>query len=261
MTTPPPTPAPPGRTTRPPTSSDTAGDRPAPLADDLRAKYLRAPVAALSAQLRALGYDDVTIDGVTPLHPASKLVGVARTLRFVPARPDLFASHGGGYNAQKRLFDSVGPGEVIVVEARRDPGSGTLGDILAIRAQRNGAAGVVTDGGVRDVVAVTAVGLPVYCAGAHPAVLGRRHVPWESDVTVACGGTAVQPGDVLVGDADGVLVVPRHLAEQVVDAALAKEDEDAWVAEQVAAGHPVEGLFPPSGEWRAAYDAWRSTRA
>ncbi|MEG3615240.1 fumarylacetoacetate hydrolase family protein [Isoptericola haloaureus] len=227
---------------------------------DLRTRLHRAPVAALSAQLRSRGLDDVTVDGVVPLHPGQKLVGTARTLRFVPNRPDLFRAHGGGYNAQKRVFDAVGPDEVIVIEARGEAGSGTLGDILAIRARERGAAGIVTDGGVRDVTAVTEVGIPVYCAGAHPAVLGRKHVPWEGDVTVACGGTTVQPGDVLVGDADGVLVIPPDLVEEVVDAALAKEDEDAWVAEQVAAGHPVEGLFPPTGAWREKYDAWRAAR-
>ncbi|WP_402463911.1 fumarylacetoacetate hydrolase family protein [Isoptericola aurantiacus] len=227
----------------------------------LRDKLLRAPVAALSAQLRARGMNDTTVDGVAALHPDRKMVGTARTLRFVPHRPDLFRAHGGGYNAQKRVFDAVGPDEVIVIEARGEAGSGTLGDILALRAQARGAAGIVTDGGVRDVVAVTEVGIPVYCAGAHPAVLGRKHVPWEGDVTVACGGTTVQPGDVLVGDADGVLVIPPAIVEEVADAALAKEDEDAWVADQVAAGHPIEGLFPPTGAWREQFEQWRDARA
>ena len=130
------------------------------------------------------------IDGVRPLHPtplndAAKLVGTARTLRFVPNREDLFASHGGGYNAQKRVFDAVGDGEVVVIEARGEAGSGTLGDILAIRAHARGAAGIVTDGGVRDAAAVAAVGIPVYSSGAHPAVLGRKHVPWDADLTIA----------------------------------------------------------------------------
>ena len=119
------------------------------------------PVAGLSAQLRKRGLNNVTIDGVRPLHPGAKLVGTAKTLRFVPNREDLFESHGGGYNAQKRAFDAVGEGEVIVIEARGEAGSGTLGDILAIRAHARGAAGIVTDGGVRDAEAV-AVGIPVF---------------------------------------------------------------------------------------------------
>ncbi|MCC4248373.1 MULTISPECIES: fumarylacetoacetate hydrolase family protein [Microbacterium] len=233
---------------------------PAPfrLTDDLRAKLARVPVAALSGQLRKRGLNDVSIDGVTAMRPGTTLVGLARTLRFVPHREDLFASHGGGYNAQKRAFDSVGEGEVIVIEARGESGSGTLGDILALRAKARGAAGIVTDGGVRDYDAVAAVDLPVFSRGPHPAVLGRRHVPWETDVTIGCGGTTVQPGDVLVGDGDGVIVIPPALVEEVVDAALAQEEEDAWIAEQVAAGHPVDGLFPMNAQWRARYEQERS---
>lgn len=241
-------------------SREAADLEPTGLSPDLRTKLQAAPVAGLSAQLRKRGLNNVHIDGVRPLHSApldgaAKLVGTARTLRFVPNREDLFASHGGGYNAQKRAFDAVGEGEVIVIEARGESGSGTLGDVLAIRAHARGAAGIVTDGGVRDAAAVAAVGIPVYSAGAHPAVLGRKHVPWDTDVAVACGGATVEPGDVIVGDSDGVVVIPRGIVEEVVDAALAQEDEDAWIAERVAEGHPVDGLFPMNAEWRARYDA------
>ena len=229
------------------------------LSPALREKLERVPVAGLSQQLRKRGLNNVTIDGVRPLHPTAKLVGTARTLRFVPNREDLFASHGGGYNAQKRAFDAVGEGEVIVIEARGEAGSGTLGDILAIRAHARGAAGIVTDGGVRDADAVTAVGIPVYTSGAHPAVLGRKHVPWDHDLTIACGGTTVQPGDIIVGDADGVIVIPPGIAEEVADAALAQEDEDAWIAARVAEGHPVDGLFPMNAQWRARFEADPST--
>lgn len=226
----------------------------------LRAKLERTPVAGLSQQLRKRGLNNVTIDGVRPLLPGTKLVGLARTLRFVPNREDLFASHGGGYNAQKRAFDAVGEGEVLIIEARGERGSGTLGDILAIRAHARGAAGIVTDGGVRDADAVAAVGIPVYSAGAHPAVLGRKHVPWDADLTVACGGTTVQPGDVIVGDADGVIVIPPAIADEVADAALEQEIEDGWIAAQVASGHPVDGLFPLTGEWKDRYLAWRAEK-
>lgn len=224
---------------------------------ELRRKLEQVPVAGLSAQLRKRGLSNVHIDGVHALHPEKKLVGTARTLRFVPNREDLFQSHGGGYNSQKRLFDSVGAGEVIVIEARGESASGTLGDVLAIRANTLGAAGIVTDGGVRDAQAVAAVGIPVFTVGAHPAVLGRKHVPWDTDIAVACGSSTVLPGDIIVGDADGVIVIPPAIAEEVVDAALEQEHEDAWVAEQVAAGNPVDGLFPPNAEWKAKYQAWR----
>ncbi len=222
--------------------------------ETLRAKLSRTPVAGLSAQLRKRGLDNVVIEGLHPLGADAKIVGTARTLRFLPNREDLFASHGGGYNAQKRTFDAVEPGEVVVIEARGEPGSATLGDVLALRAQVRGAAGIVTDGGVRDAEAVAAIGIPVHCLGNHPAVLGRRHVPWDSDLTIACGGATVQPGDVIVADRDGVVVIPPALAEEVADAALKQEIEDAWIAEQVRAGHPVDGLFPMNPQWRAKYE-------
>ncbi|WP_442927649.1 fumarylacetoacetate hydrolase family protein [Microbacterium sp.] len=225
------------------------------LSPALRATLLEAPTAGLSAQLRKRGHHACFIDGVTANIDGTKIVGTARTLRFVPFREDLFASHGGGYNAQKRVFDAVNEGEIIVIEARGDATTGTLGDILALRAKVRGAAGVVTDGGVRDFDAVAEIGLPVFSQGAHPSVLGRKHVPWDIDVTIACGGAAVQPGDIIVGDGDGVIVIPPALAEEVAEAAVAQEIEDAWIAEQVAAGHPVDGLFPLNAEWRARYAA------
>src|SRR5690606_32423355 len=132
----------------------------AALSPELRTKLQAAPTAGLSSQLRKRGLRSCFIDGVSANLPGAKIVGAARTLRFVPLREDLFTSHGGGYNAQKRLFDAVGDGEVIVIEARGDAGTGTLGDILALRARTRGAAGVVTDGGVRDFDMVTEIGLP-----------------------------------------------------------------------------------------------------
>ena len=240
-------------------SREAAGLGPATHARPARqapARTGRGPLGA-AATARAEQRDDRGCAGAAP---GAKLVGTARTLRFVPNREDLFESHGGGYNAQKRAFDTVGEGEVLVIEARGETGSATLGDVLALRAHVRGAAGIVTDGGVRDADAVAAVGIPVWSVGAHPAVLGRKHVPWEADGTIACGGTTVQPGDVVVGDSDGVIVVPASLVEEVVDAALAQEDEDAWIAEQVAAGNPIQGLFPLNAEWRARYEAWRAAR-
>lgn len=225
----------------------------------LRSKLERVAVATLSAQLRKRGFDDVTIDGVRPTTPGAKLVGRARTLRFVPFRKDLFSAHGAGFNAQKRAFDTLGPGDVLVIEARGVTGTGTVGDILALRAQVLGAAGIVTDGGVRDIAAVSALGLPVYHAGAHPSVLGRRHVPWDADITVGCGGATVQSGDVIVGDDDGVLVIPPFLVEEVVEDALRQEAEEAFIAARVAEGASVDGLYPMNAAWRARYAADRST--
>lgn len=230
-----------------------------PLSDEIRALLDGVAVATVSAALRKRGYVDIFIDGVHPNHEGDRILGTAKTLRFIPFRPDLFTAHAGGFNAQKRAFDTVNPGEVLVVEARGIPSTGTVGDVLALRAQVRGAAGVVTDGGVRDFAAVQEFDIPVFSQGAHPSVLGRRHVPWETDVTIACGGAAVQPGDVIMGDRDGVIVIPPFLLAEVAAEAAEQELADAWVADRVAEGHAVDGLFPMNAEWRAKYEASRGT--
>ncbi|AZA09750.1 fumarylacetoacetate hydrolase family protein [Corynebacterium pseudopelargi] len=242
------------------TDPDGSGSSKSDLPDDLRKKLEQTPTAGLSAQLRNRGLNQVVIEGVYPQTPGTKMVGVAKTLRFIPGREDLFKAHGGGYNTQKRAFDELKPGEVLVIEARQEAGSGTLGDVLAIRAKSLGAAGIVTDGCVRDYAAVQEVGLPVFTQGAHPAVLGRKHVPWDMDLPIACGNATVIPGDVIVGDDDGVIVIPRGIVEEVVDAAMEKELQDEWVAARVSEGNPVDGLFPPTGDWKDKWQQYRKER-
>ncbi|WP_409185749.1 fumarylacetoacetate hydrolase family protein [Amycolatopsis sp. VS8301801F10] len=227
------------------------------LTEELKTKLTSVGTATLSAQLRKNGYNHVSIDGLGSTRPDKKLIGRARTLRYVPFREDLFKSHGGGFNAQKRAIDSLNPGDVLVIEARGEKGTGTIGDILALRAQVRGAAGIVTDGGVRDLAAVAALDIPTYHSGPHPAVLGRRHVPWDVDITIACGGATVQPGDVIVGDSDGVLVIPPHMAEKIADAAIEQERQETFIAEQVANGESVDGLYPMNEHWKARYAQWR----
>jgi len=227
------------------------------LTPDRAAQLASVSTATLSSQLRKRGYDDVSIDGVHPLTPGSRIVGRARTLRFIPFRPDLFSDHGGGFNAQKRAFDSLGAGDVLVIDARGERDAGTVGDLLALRAQQLGAAGVITDGAARDVAVVSGLDIPVFAAAAHPAVLGRKHVPWETDVTIACGGAAVQPGDVIVADDDGALVIPPALVDEVVTDSIEQEREEAFIAEQLAAGASVDGLYPMNAEWKARYAAWQ----
>ena len=220
---------------------------------ELRALLEKVPTAGLSAQLRNKGLNQVHIEGVKSNKPGTHMVGVATTLRFLPCREDLFPALGGGYNAQKKAFDGLKEGQILVIEARNDPGSGTLGDVLALRAANLKAAGIVTDGGIRDFTPVTEVDIPVFGRTAHPAVLGRKHLPYDTDIAIGCGNTTVFPGDILVGDDDGVIVIPRALAWEVAIAAAKKEIQDEWVAERVKEGHPVDGLFPPTGEWKKAY--------
>ncbi|MGN7251194.1 fumarylacetoacetate hydrolase family protein [Arthrobacter sp. SAFR-014] len=228
------------------------------LSPELKAKLESVCTATLSSQLRKRGLNNVSIDGLTATRPDRKVVGLARTLRYVPNREDLFKTHGGGFNAQKRAIDSVNEGEILVMEARGEKGTGTIGDILALRAQVRGAAAIITDGGVRDFSAVAAMELPTYYSNPHPAVLGRRHIPWDTDITIACGGTTVQPGDIIVADSDGILVIPPAIAEEVADDSIAQEREEVFIAEMVQQGHSVDGLYPLNAEWRSRYEEWEA---
>ncbi|WP_043442274.1 fumarylacetoacetate hydrolase family protein [Arthrobacter sp. L77] len=241
-----------------------AAGLPAPaivLTPALKATLESVSTATLSSQLRKRGLNNVSIDGLTSTQPGRRVVGLARTLRYVPNREDLFVTHGAGYNAQKRAVDTVDEGEILVMEARGEKGTGTVGDILALRAQVRGAAAIITDGGVRDFAAVAAMDMPTFYANPHPAVLGRRHIPWDTDVTIACGGTTVQPGDIIVADADGILVIPPALAADLAEDAVAQEREEVFIAEMVADGHGVDGLYPMDAAWRERYARWQERRA
>ena len=233
---------------------------------DLLAAVARVSTATLASQLRKRGFNHVTLDRLQTTRPSQKMAGFARTLRYVPFREDLFAEVGTtvgrtGLNAQKRAVEQVRPGEILVIEARGDPTAGTVGDLLALRAQVRGANGIVTDGAIRDSETLRSqLAIPVYYAAAHPAVLGRRHVPWEVNVAVACAGVTVVPGDIIVGDGDGVIVVPAHLAMEVARDAAEQERQEEFAAAMIAKGESVDGLYPLGKRWRAAYENWLAER-
>ena len=223
---------------------------------DLLAAIEAVCTATLASQLKKRGYDSVVLDRLQISRPELKMAGFARTVRYVPYREDLFRAHGGGFNAQKQAVEQVRDGEILVIGARGDPTAGTVGDILALRAQLRGARGIVTDGAIRDSQALRGLVIPVYYGATNPAVLGRRHVPWETNVTVACAGVTIQPGDILAGDADGVVVIPRDVAWDVAADAAEQERQEQFIAEQVAKGESVDGLYPVGPRWRPAYEAW-----
>lgn len=231
------------------------------LSPELKAKLESVATATLSSQMRKRGLNNVSIDGLQATRPDRRVVGLARTLRYVPNREDLFKTHGGGFNAQKKAIDSVNEGEILVMEARGEKGTGTVGDILALRAQVRGAAAIITDGGVRDFTAVAGLDMPTYFANPHPAVLGRRHIPWDTDITIACGGATVQPGDIIVADADGILVIPPAIAEELVDDCIQQEKEEAFIFEMVKEGNSVDGLYPMNAEWQNKYAEWERMEA
>ncbi|GAA1022367.1 hypothetical protein Aple_076040 [Acrocarpospora pleiomorpha] len=228
--------------------------------DEVVAGLGSVAVATISVQLRRRGLDSVAIEGVRSTQPGARFAGRARTLRYLPLREDLVKERTAGFTAQKQAIDTVGRGEVLVMEARGERGSGTIGDILALRAQVRGAAAIVTDGGVRDVAAVAALDIPVFSGPPHPAVLGRRHLPWDFDVAIGCGGATVLPGDIVVGDDDGVVVVPAALAADVLADVREQELQEEFITEQVKAGESVDGLYPLAGNWVEHYHAWRAKR-
>ena len=232
--------------------------------DPIEARFGRATrdglqtvsTATLASQLRKRGLDGCMLDGVSSSRPDQRMVGFARTVSYLPLREDLFAAKAAGLNAQKQAVESIRPGDVLVIGARGELNAGTIGDILALRAQIRGAVGIITDGAVRDSATVAALAIPTYSASHHPAVLGRRHVPWQTDVAVACAGALVEPGDLMVGDADGVVVLPADQVVDIVAASLAQEREERFITEQVTAGESIDGLYPLNDTWRRTYERW-----
>jgi 5-oxopent-3-ene-1,2,5-tricarboxylate decarboxylase/2-hydroxyhepta-2,4-diene-1,7-dioate isomerase len=231
-----------------------------PLSAETTRILRRVATATLTVQLARLGVRDTFIRDVRPTRPDLRLLGRALTLRYVPLREDVRDAAAAGLNAQKAAVESIGPDEVLVIDARGEPGAGTIGDILTARALVRGAAGIVTDGGLRDSPTVSELDIPVYFRNPHAAVLGLKHFPLEANVPVACGGVLVMPGDVLVGDAEGVVVVPAALADEVARGAEAQEEQEAWALERVQAGDSIAGVFPLGEERRAEFEAWRAAR-
>jgi 5-oxopent-3-ene-1,2,5-tricarboxylate decarboxylase / 2-hydroxyhepta-2,4-diene-1,7-dioate isomerase len=216
--------------------------------------------ATLTTQLQRRGIRNPFIAGLRATRPDLRMVGIAHTLRYVPVREDVVKADTNELNAQKAAIESISPGEVLVIDARDEEGAGTIGDILALRALRRGAAGIVTDGGLRDSPAVGALDIPTYYRAPHASVLGLLHYPLEANVPVACGGVLVLPGDVIVGDAEGVVVIPAQLAEEVARDAAEQELAEQFAFERVKSGESIRGLFPLTDERRAEYEAWREAR-
>jgi 5-oxopent-3-ene-1,2,5-tricarboxylate decarboxylase/2-hydroxyhepta-2,4-diene-1,7-dioate isomerase len=235
----------------------TGAPRPVALSSEARDALNAVSTATLTVQLRRRGIGNTFMRGLRPTRPDLRLFGYAYTLRYVPLREDFRDADRAELNAQKRAVESIGPDEVLVIDARGEPGAGTIGDILAARALARGATGIVTDGGLRDSPAIGNLDIPTYYQAPHAAVLGLLHHPLETNVPIACAGTLVVPGDVIVGDAEGVLVVPAALAEEVARDALEQEHREAWALARVKQGESIRGIYPLSEARRPDYEDWR----
>ena len=228
-----------------------------PLDEKTVAQLRGVSTATLTTVLLKRGLRNVWLRGTRPLRPEQpRVVGRAFTLRFVPAREDLATPASWGAPISTRAaIEAMPAGCIAVVDAMGVTDAGIFGDILCSRMRRRGVAALVTDGVVRDVAGVHATGLPVWCQGvaAPPSVAGLTFVNWQEPI--GCGGVAVFPNDVIVVDADGAVLVPQAMLDQVIAAAVEQERLEGWIMREVDAGAALPGLYPPNEENRARYEA------
>jgi len=214
--------------------------------------------ATLTTVLAKRGLWNTFLTGVKPLKTGRRLAGRAFTLRYIPAREDLDASlqFDNRTDPQRLAIEKVGAGEVLVIDARGDERGGTMGAILATRMQVRGAAGVVTDGAFRDSPVIADLDMPAYARSAHAATNKTIHHPCDFQLPVACAGVAVYPGDVLIGDDEGVVVIPPRLAEEVAREAAAQEHRENFIIDHIRAGAPLLGTYPMDESLQAKYEEY-----
>jgi regulator of RNase E activity RraA len=212
--------------------------------------------ATLTTVLLKKGLRNVWIRGSKPLTPQSKrIVGEAFTLRFVPAREDLATpASWASPRSTRGAIEDMPEGCIAVVDAMGIKDAGIFGDILCARMQKRGVAALVTDGVVRDVAGVIGTNLPVWCDGAAapPSVAGLTFVNWQEPI--GCGGVAVYPGDVIVLDSDGAVLIPQAMVEEVTKESVEQERLETWIMGEVDRGVPLPGLYPPNAETKARYE-------
>jgi regulator of RNase E activity RraA len=215
----------------------------------------RVTTATLTTLLLKKGLRNVWLRGTRPLRPGQpRLVGRAFTLRFVPAREDLATPESWSSPISTRAaIEAMPAGAIAVVDAMGVTDAGIFGDILCARMARRGVAALITDGAVRDVAGVLATGLPVWCQGvaAPPSVAALTFVAWQQPI--GCGGVAVFPGDVVVVDDDGAVLIPAALLDEMVAQAPEQERLEAWIMAEVEQGVALPGLYPPNAEAKARY--------
>jgi regulator of RNase E activity RraA len=234
-----------------------------PLAPETLAALRRASTATLTTQLFKRGLRNTFLAGLRPLSPTSaRFVGEAFTLRYIPAREDLDVVEvfQDPDHPQRKAIETIGPGQVLVMDCRGDARAASAGEILVTRLLKRGVAALVTDGGLRDSAGIARLAFPVFCAGpAAPLNLARHHAV-EFQTPIGCAGVAVYPGDILVGDEDGVVCIPRHLAAEIAGPAAEQEELEEFLLGQVQAGAALPGTYPPNAETLAAYQRWRAAR-
>ena len=231
------------------------------LSPSTTALLAQASTATIQSQLFNRGLRNTFLFGLRPLNPdAARFVGTAFTLRYIPAREDCDVTEvfEDPRHPQRAAVEAVGPGEVLVMDCRRDPRAASGGNILMTRLLRRGAAGVVTDASMRDSASISQLALPVFTAGISATLNLALHHAVDMQVPIGCAGVAVYPGDVLVGDPEGVVVIPRHLADDIAGPAAEQEQLERFVLDRVESGAALPGTYPPDASTLQAY---RESRA
>jgi regulator of RNase E activity RraA len=231
------------------------------LNDDTRNKLKKVSSATICTALYKRGLRNQFIQDVHPLNPShGNMVGAAFTLRYIPAREDLnpisvFQDRG---HPQRKAVEECPPGAVFVIDSRKDPRAASAGSILVTRLMKRGVAGIVTDGGFRDSPEIAQLAIPAYHNRPSAPTNLTVHQALDINVPIGCGDAPVFPGDVIVGDAEGVVVIPAHLADEIAAEATEMTAFEDFVAEQVMNGRSILGLYPATDEQtQTDYVAWR----
>ncbi len=220
-------------------------------------------VGTVQQALQRVGLRRSFVSGLRPLADDTVLAGRARTIRTVPFREDVPGLRGtvlATSDPRVPLIEDLHTDDVLVLAARGVLTAGVLGDLMAERIRQRGAAGVVTDGAVRDIVGLAAVGLPIFAGGFHAATFRSAHEAVESDVPVDCGGVLVVPGDYLLGDREGVVVIPAAKITEVLDAAVAQDDMDQFLLAKLQQGAALTDVQPPAERFVREYEQQRASR-
>ena len=234
-----------------------------PLSPETRELLTKISTATLTSQLMARGLRNTFMRNVSRLTTGGpNMVGEAFTLRYIPAREDIDVSavFEDFEHPQRKAVETVPPGHVLVIDCRQETRAAGAGSILVTRTMMRGAAGVVTDGGLRDSPTIEALDYPVYYGGRSAPTNLTLHHAVDINVPIGCGEVPVYPGDIVVGDREGVVVIPRHLADEVAVHGTEQTLMEDFVTERVLAGEKIFGLYPPNAETLAAFEAWKKAR-
>jgi regulator of RNase E activity RraA len=235
------------------------------VSDETLAKLAKVSSGSLTTQLFKHGYRQPALVGLRPLNRDVKpWAGRAFTMRFIPAREGIdtygtMTTKPNMDNLQWQGVEQVKPGDVLVIDSRNDPRAASAGNILVTRLLARGARAIVTDGALRDGSEIAGLPLPAYCREVTATTRISYHHVADLQVPIGCAGIAVYPGDVLVGDADGITVVPPHLAEELAEFCTRQDDIEGYLAQRIAAGEPLWGVYPPSEQTYADYEKWVAT--